>query len=221
METFDWGAYVQTFTLGAFPWISQLKKLDIHFKSKGFDAHGIYNFFASIFSMSIFIYMSESLPYEIINFPSWWIFIISAFVLCLIYIFIYIYYKNDVNSDKMKWPIFVNFVSYVLLFCTLTTGFGLLKVHYGYYYFKGRVVNEKEEPISSAFLEVRGNSNEVINEFYSDDKGVFNILIAKDDFEKCRSFIILKENYHEEKGYISKAAFNDQIEKIILNEFEE
>jgi hypothetical protein len=54
IEIDDVKPLLEAFVAGAFPWISQLKALKIHFEIEDFDVSSISNFFASLFAVSIF-----------------------------------------------------------------------------------------------------------------------------------------------------------------------
>lgn len=189
---------IQMFTLGAFPWISQFKKLKIHFEIKEFKLASIYNFFASLFSISIFAYCNYSNPYQLISLPSWWIFILFSLILTIVYFTIYFFYKEKVESKKNKISVIFNFIIYIAIFCSLTLGFGLLKVYSNYYVIKGKVVDYSDNNLSLSEVEVGISDNDRKFEQISltDKDGNFQLLIQKEYIEDYKYLSVSKEGYY-------------------------
>ncbi|MCH7827064.1 MAG: hypothetical protein IIC75_03665 [Bacteroidetes bacterium] len=193
----DYQNLIQMFALGAFPWISQLKKLKIHFEIKGFKLASIYNFFASLFSISIFAYCNYSNPYQLISLPSWWVFILISLIFTITYFSIYFFCKEKVESKKIKTPVIFNFINYIAIFCFLTLGFGLLKVYSNYYVIKGEVVDFRDNNLSLSGVQVGiyDNNRKYEQISLTDKDGNFLLLIEKKYIKDYKHLSVSKEGY--------------------------
>ncbi|WP_452226820.1 hypothetical protein [Lacinutrix cladophorae] len=214
----DFTTIIESFLVGAFPWISQLRGLDIHFKIPSFNLKSIFNFFASLFSLSIFLYMNRLDVYDFIYWPDWKLFIGIGFILMISYFVVLIYRMSDVNSNKSKWPIILNFITYILIFSCLTTGFGLLKTYKDHYVVKGIVVNNKEELIEKSIITLlyKNDSQYDVRTMTNLD-GKYSLVIPKEianDFNKLEVIKNGYKNYSEQFGNIS--ALKSLTKKIIL-----
>lgn len=199
-QMFDWQVYTEAFALGAFPWISQLKKLNIHFDSDGLDLKGIFNFFASLFAMSIYLYINGALPKTVLYYlPAWYWFIITAFILALLYFGMFIYTRSSVSQGRMKWPIIFNFILYLALFSNLTSGFGLLRILQENYMFTGKIVDKiSNKELKGAKIIVKSiDEMECYASDASKDDGSFLLVIEKTDFPRCNRFTVTLDGYNE------------------------
>lgn len=197
---FDWQVYTEAFALGAFPWISQLKKLNIHFDSDGLDLKGIFNFFASLFAMSIYLYVNGALPKTVLyHFPAWYWFMIASFICALLYFGLFIYKRAEVSTGKLKWPILVNFVLYLFLFINLTSGFGLLRILQENYIFEGHVqMQSSTDDLKGAKITIKDIKGvECLASDISDGGGDFILVLSKEDFAKCNRFTVTLDAYDE------------------------
>ena len=199
----DWKDTIEAFTLGAFPWISELKKMDIHFKKSNIEISKIDNFFASLFATSIFFYFTNINKYQLIHIWTWWVFILSAFILTIIYFIIFISNKEQVNNNKTNWPIIVCFVLYILIFCSLTTGFGILNVYKDSVVIKGQVHNSAGKCTRSDFS-ILFNSGKILN-FKTNLNGDYVVLIDKDSIDKIQKI----EVKNHENEYFSYYTFSE------------
>ncbi len=194
---YNWEIYIQAFLLGAFPWISQLKKLNIHFQIPDTELKGIYNFFASILAISIFLYIGGTLPKTIlVNLLDWFWFIGIAGISSFFYFIVYIYKRDQVQKGTIKWPIILNFVFYMIIFSSLTTGFGILKIYTNNYVIVGKIINIiNSEPVEKAKLTITDIRNNVIAADYSNKKGQFLILIDHKKFKDCKFMKVETDRY--------------------------
>jgi len=203
-EGFDWNTITQAFTLGAFPWITQFKKLEIHLTLPGMKTRTVNNFFASLFAMSLFTVVTYSHPFQVIHFPSWKIFIGSAFILSIVFVAFYIYFKDMRAARFYKLAVMGQFVIYIFLFCSLTMGFGELKIFANYYVFKGQVVNANINEGLKCEVVIMDNDSTVMS-LITDDDGRFNLLINNRNFpeglgidlEHCDKLVAYSEQYKE------------------------
>ncbi|SNR70894.1 hypothetical protein [Dokdonia pacifica] len=180
---YDYSIIAEAFLVGAFPWISQLRNLDIHFKIPSFNLKSIFNFFASLFGISIYIILNRLGKYDLLYWPDWKLFILIALLLTIIYMIILIYKRKEVNTGKLKWPILLNFVIYIFIFCNLTSGFGLLETYKDHYVFKGIVVNKQGIGVGKTSILVISDENEINT--LTDQEGNFSFLVPK---EKADSY---------------------------------
>ncbi|MEP3390496.1 MAG: hypothetical protein ABJO02_20050 [Reichenbachiella sp.] len=213
MNEFDWQTISQAFSLGAFPWISQLKKLKIHLDLKNYDSRTINNFFASLFAMSVFIFFNYSHPYQIIHFPTWWIFIIVAFFLSIIYISIFIFFRDRDKDKKYRIVLIISIVVYILIFSSLTAGFGILKVYSRYYVFNGVVIDkntDKGYPYANIVIENEEN-DQIVAEIQTNRKGQFKLLVNNPNHEDgigikvddCQSLTVISDEYQDETAELN------------------
>lgn len=190
---FNWEIYIQAFLLGAFPWVSQLRKLDIHFDVEGLDIKSISNFFASIFAISIFLFIEGTLPKTLlVNFLNLFWFIGIALISTLAFFIVFIYWRNEVKTKATRWPVILNFVLYLIIFSSLTTGFGILKVETSHFVLSGLVVDKKDgKGIPRASLQLKDVRDIVIASDRTDSTGSVLLLIPR---EKIKSINRLNVN---------------------------
>jgi hypothetical protein len=212
----NWAPFAQSVGLGLFPWISQFQALDIHFNIPNLNIKSISNFFANLFSSSIFFYISQSLPYEVIGFPKWWVFIIASFILTISYFTIYLFFKEDVAGGNKKWLVIVNFLSYVFIFCLLTTGFGLLKVYEGHYVLDGKV-ESLGKPVAEATIIFKNEEGSTITEFKTNQEGKFVFVLEKKVFDTCSECTVLADGFKDKTMLLSPSTIIETIENINLS----
>jgi 5-hydroxyisourate hydrolase-like protein (transthyretin family) len=179
---------LEAFVAGAFPWISQFKALKIHFEIEDFDVSSISNFFASLFAVAIFGFFQYLHPSQLSLLLYWQGFIVGALVLTVIFISIFFYYRKEVNCGNKKHIVILNLAIYILIFCSLTTGFSLLRVYKPYYVVQGKVLDEItnkgiENLDISIFRKVDDEKTQYSTTKTESD-GDFVILIKKEDADK-------------------------------------
>jgi hypothetical protein len=215
----DFSIIIEYFLAGAFPWISQLKQLDFHFKLPSFDLKSIFNFFASLFSISVFIYMDRLDVYDFVYWPNWKLFIGLSFVLTILYFIILIYKRVDVNSNKLKLPIIINFIIYILIFSTLTTGFGLLNIYKDNYVVKGIVIDQNVNPLKEVgvYLHYKNASeDDIITQ--TDKFGRYYLLIPKTHSDDYNSIDFDKGGYNIRTiNFGNLSALKSMSKKVTLN----
>lgn len=221
---FSWNEAIQAFMLGAFPWISQFKKLDIHFRLKDIEIRSIYNFFASLFSFSIFFYLNYSHPDQLMDLLGWWWFISFSFLLTSIYFTIFFFFREKVNLNILKWPVIINFFVYVLIFCMLTTGYGLLRVYKDYLIIEGKVVEESTgKGIAQAEITIDDSEAKTLKNIVSDRKGRFKVLLnrEKNELSRCKTITVEIFSYSRfEKTLKEGTSLIYHIKKIKLSKME-
>lgn len=108
----DWTDLIKLFLVGAFPWVSELRNLDIHFDQPNIKTSSIFNFFASLFAMGLFVYSYYVNPYQLIQLPQWGYFLLSSCILTILYFSIFIFNKEKVHQGTRKGVVIVNFIIY-------------------------------------------------------------------------------------------------------------
>nr|WP_294858406.1 hypothetical protein [uncultured Fluviicola sp.] len=178
----DWTDLIKLFGVGAFPWISELRKLDIHFEQPGIKTSSIFNFFASLFAMGIFAYSFYVNPYQLIQLPNWIYFLVGACILTILYFSFYIYFKESVKKGMKKGIVIVQFIIYILIFCSLTTAFGLLKVFKDYVVIDGKVLDSKGKTTDADFNIYFNDGRQII--FKSKQNGTYIVMFKINELEK-------------------------------------
>ena len=193
---FNWETVIQAFLLSAFPWISQFKKLDIHFESPNLKARSIFNFFASLFALAIFSYTNYVHPDQLIALPQWWWFTLLSLILTFGYFALFLYLKEKVKNNALKWPILVNFFIYIFIFCSLTIGFSLLKVYQNYILVEGKVIlDTSEKEFVDAEITISDSKGDALKHIRTDRNGEFKLLLEKTDLPVCKSISVTCYSY--------------------------
>lgn len=187
----EWNDIPQLFIAGAFPWISELKTLDIHFEQPGIKTSSIFNFFASLFAVGLFTYSNYANAYQLIQLPSWWVFLLIGAVLTIVYYTIYTYYRAGVNEGKYTGIVILNFVIYILIFCCLTSSFGLLKIYKDYVVVTGKVYGSDEKAAPSEF-EIKYAGNKQMK-FKTDTRGHYTILLKREELNQVEAITTQSE----------------------------
>lgn len=198
----DWTQLAEAFTLGAFPWISQLKRLKIHFEMTDLDVAAILNFFASLFALGIYGYFTYAHPTQAIDLPHWYVFLTLSAMLTVIYFGNFIWQRKQVLQGSVKWPVIFGFVLYLGIFSLLTAGFGTLHVLKDFVVIEGNVVDSSSsKPVDYVDVEVKGDNYR--SSAITDNDGHFKILVKKSNFEDLTNFIISKPGHLEKTVSLS------------------
>ena len=201
----EWTNLAEAFVAGGFPWISQFRKLRIHFEVvadkqvDGRDFRTIFNFFASLFATSIYGYSIYAHPMDIVTWPRWWVFILGALALTVAYLGLFLFYSKDVRDNRKMGIVLTNFGLYIGIFCCLTAGFGVLRVLDDYYVLRGEVVDIQSGaavPRADIGFEGLENYHSVAR---TDDDGEFVHLIEKPNLEKINRVVVTKDGYQEKR----------------------
>lgn len=180
--------------VGIFPWISQIKGLDIHFKNRNFPLKTIFNVFASLFSLAIFYGIGQAQTTDLLEKPHWAYFIVLGFIVLILYFIVLFYKRSSVNSGQSKWPIILNFALYSIFFASITIGFGLQRPYQDHYILNGSL-NLKEiglEPSENKieiFLYPKTHSSKILHEIPKKN-GKFRFKIKKESFENYNRLFI-------------------------------
>lgn len=214
-----WDDIIKLFLVGAFPWISEFKRLEIHFNVKGFNLSAIYNFFASLFACALFTYSYFVSPYQLVSLPPWWVFMLISFILIIVYFIIFFFYSAAVNEGKRKPLVIVNFISYVLIFCCLTIGFAEVKLFKQFHVLSGRVVDKQSlKPIPYADVVLQG---EAINQWMdsrTNKKGGFTFFIDSASFKMLKKIRVTAVNYEtDEKIFLGESSIYTYSKSIEMN----
>lgn len=169
----DWSIYIALFVAGGFPWITQIKNLDLHFSYGGQSFKEVFNAFASLFSFSIFFFMKAAVSDRFaFFFGFWWAILLIAFLLIVVYLYILMYRREN----KGIYGMLIAFVIYVSIFCTLVGGFGLLYFEKDYYMISGKIEGVKNEKVK---IEIY-SGNKLTKAVLSDRDGDFYLTLRKD-----------------------------------------
>lgn len=189
----DLSGLAQAFVLGAFPWVSQLRQLDIHFKRGDYDCAAVFNLFASLFACAFFMYSRQAHPTQFVAWPAWYYFLAAAFLFTVAYFVLFILGRDRVKEGKWTPAIVVNFVLYVSIFVALTSGFGLLRLFEPYVVIRGTVVDETGAPLTAVDVEL-SNPEGYARSTVTDDRGGFVILVEKDALNEITRGVFTTHN---------------------------
>ena len=198
MVTLDWSNLIEAFVSGGFPWISQFKQLKIHFNlGDEMDLRTIFNFFGSLFATSIYGFSIYTHPIEVVTMPAWWVFILLALLLTILYLGLLLFYGRSEKTPFSITIVIISFVLYVGIFCSLTAGFGVLRVLEGYYVLRGQVV-EAVSGIGVPGAEIDFTGGNGYRSFVRADKsGRFVHLIEKDDLDRINKLDVTKDGFRD------------------------
>lgn len=211
----DWTDLTKLFIVGAFPWISELRNLDIHFEQPNIKTSTIFNFFASLFAMGIFVYSYYVNPYQLIQLPRWGYFLLFACLLTILFFALFIYSKEAVKRGKQKGVVILQFSIYILIFCSLTTCFGLLRVFKDYVVVHGKVVSSTNQPTIADFNIYFKEDRQMT--FRSNAKGVYTLMINTKDVDRITK-IEAKNSFGEgfEINTFGQVSVFDYLDKVQL-----
>ena len=195
----DWYNLAEAFVAGGFPWISQFRQLEIHFKlGDETDLRTVFNFFGSLFATSIYGYSIYAHPIEVVSMPAWWVFILTALVLTVFYLGLFLLFGRAKRTTFSIFIVITSFVIYVGIFCSLTAGYGALRVFEGYYILRGQVVDSKTRTgVPDAEIDFSGDSGygAVVR---ADKEGKFVHLIEKKDLDGINEVLVTKKGYRND-----------------------
>ncbi len=214
----DWSLYVGAFGLGAFPWISQIKSLKIHFRNRTQDFRSVNNVFASVFSISIYLFLGGSLSKSIlVNIPEWYVFMIMAAISAIVFFSIYLYCYDRVLNHGIKWPIVVNLILWMSLFANLTFGFGVLRIYTNNTVVKGTIFHDlKERSLSKSKIAVYDLTGTEVASAITNRKGQFVLLVPNDKSPNCRRFEVRTFGFHPALKSIVNVQDLDQLDGMTL-----
>ena len=194
----DWTTVAQAFAVGGFPWISQMKALKIHYVLKGVDVAGISNFFASLFGLGVYAYVSYSHPVQALWLPDWWIGLAVAGLLTSIFFANFVLFREAVEAGRLVWMTIVQFVIYVLIFVSLTAGFSTLKLFEHHYIYEGRVVIQGTQTgVVGAEVRLGNDTAGVLTKTASAQDGKFRIVLEKEEGKRLRNILVTAGGMNE------------------------
>ncbi len=197
----DWTEVAQSLYLGAFPWISQFRRLDFHFQRPGLDLKSIDNFFASLFAIGIAAYGNWAPAEQLLDLPRWYWLFSAALVLTIAFFTLYLYERERVsaNHSRVRWPIVANFILYVLVFCFLAAGFAALGVYQDYVVVRGEVVDQGTgKPIAGAAIDLTPPGGSPRHSGQSASNGRFEIAVPQGkEYKDIDEATITAEGYED------------------------
>jgi len=211
----DWSTIAIAFAAGGFPWISQLKQLPIHFALPDLDLSAIFNFFASLFAVSVFAFCVYAHPLQVIEMPRWYWLVGAAFMLTAIYFSLFLYWRASVTAGTTRWPVIVNFIVYVLIFVTLTAGFGVLKLLDPYTLVEGTVVAGDNTAVANAEVEVTNQQDYFVTAL-TDEDGRFVLLLEKEPAKGLTQASITKDGTRRQITFSSAFSVPTTLRRVVL-----
>jgi hypothetical protein len=138
----------------------------------------IFNFFASLFAAGVYSYSYYINPYQTVGLPGWYYFLSAAAVMTIVYFSLFFYHKAKVEKGERKAVVVINFCLYILIFCTLTFGFAILKTFKEDMVVHGRVLASNGLPSRKADIQIStiGNSKFTLS---TDSKGQFTLFLDR------------------------------------------
>lgn len=198
----DWTRVAGGLSLGVFPWISQLRQLDLHFKRSNLDLKSIDNFFASLFAIGIAAYGNWAPPDQLLDLPRWYWCLLAALLLTVVFFSIFLYNREGVAApgSALRWPIILNFVLYNGVFCCLATGFATLAVYQDYVIVEGRVIMQTGgAPIADATIELSTEGQLARYTALTNLQGRFRLVVPKAPFKAIDHALITAASYEDRK----------------------
>jgi hypothetical protein len=182
--------------------MTQLRRLDLHFKYRGHDLRSVFNFFASLFAFAAFAYCTYATPAELLWLTNWIWYLGVGLVMAVAYFAILFTLREAVEAEKdaKKWPVLVNFVLYILLFVSLTTGFALIRLRGAYILVTGTVRNSRtHRPLDNAFIEFRTHDGSYAEQASSDRRGHFAVYLERTASADIGEVRCSRDGYDDEK----------------------
>lgn len=174
----------------ASPWLSELRGLPLHFKPTILpNLKEINNVFATIFSGAFYIFVRNSPPNYLIDLWPWWTFLILSFVCFITILSLLLWKKKDVNNDKTKCPIVLHSGFYIILFCSITMGCGLVKLLEDHVYLDGKAIEaEQGSSVKNVLVQLYDVNEKIRCQVQGDAKGHYETLISKDTFGSIKDW---------------------------------
>lgn len=135
----------------------------------------------------MYLFVSESHPDNLIRLWPWQAFWGLAALSALIVLGLLLWAKEGVENvnKKWKWPVVVHTIFYITLFCSITMGFGLLKLLEDHVYLAGTVIEaESGSPVKDPSLLLYDAGDNLRCQVKGDGEGYCETLIKK---ETCNS----------------------------------
>lgn len=211
----DWTTIAIAFAAGGFPWISQFKQLPVHFALPDLDLSAIFNFFASLFAVAVYAFCIYAHPLQVIALPRWHWLVSAAFILTVIYFLVFLYWRDGVKAGSTRWPVIVNFIVYVLIFVTLTAGFGVLKLLDPYLLIEGVVVNNANAMVGNAEVEITNQQDYSVTAVTGDD-GHFVLLLDKTRAGQVTQASVSKDGIQRQITFSSAFSVPMTMRRVVL-----
>jgi hypothetical protein len=167
----------------------------------------IFNFFASLFAVGLYAYCSYAHPTQVIGLPAWYYFLGAAIPLTVVFFVVFLYHRDRVKSGAELWPVVVNFVLYISIFATLTTGFGILKIFEPYLVIQGVVVDEAGNGLGNVDVEV-SDQQTYVRSGITDGEGRFIILVDKTRVESLTRAVMTSSDGARERQITFSGGFS-------------
>ena len=176
--------------IAASPWLSELKKLPLHFNFPGLpQIKEINNVFATIISGILYIFVKNSPPSYLIVMWPWWTFLIFSFLSFAIILSLLIWKKEDVEKDRTRWPVILHSTFYIVLFCSITIGCGLVKLLESHVHLAGKATAAEEgSPVKNVLVQLYDKEERIRCQVQGDAKGFYEALIKKDTFDRIKDW---------------------------------
>lgn len=150
----DWQKVAETSASFSIPYLTAFTQLPIFFRNW----KNIYVVVASLIAASIYACIRYTDPnFLFLSLSNWWIFIIAAFALIILYIFIFTRHGADpVNKKVPVWGLMI----FVLLYASIIVSFSLLFQSFDHRLVKGKITDEQGKPVQGATVNLYFKTND-------------------------------------------------------------
>jgi hypothetical protein len=215
VDTGDWTVYVALFVAGGFPWITQIKNLQIHFVYADKELQEIFNSFASLFSFSLFFFIKTTIVDQFAQIREyWWLLLFLALILVAAYLVIFLSYLTKGKIINLP-GIIIAFIIYISIYCTLVSGFSLLYLEKDYFFIKGNVTGENNEGVDNAAILVLDEDETILKRISTNNSGKFYAVLPKKN--KFKRFEVYAKGFkYTRKTLTDSSELINKLEEIKL-----
>lgn len=197
----DWGMHVAATGVSLSPWLTEIKKIPLHFSPPQLkNLKEVNNILATVFAGAIYTYVTFSLPSVILGLLSWWYYWIIAGVCAVGMLILLLWKKSVVNTKGTPWPAVLHSILYITMFCLVTLSFGQLNILKEYVPIYIAVYDSKTDAPLPAFVSMQKPSGADVFKCHANENGKASVILDRVTFENisnCHLVIMLS-------GYITK-----------------
>lgn len=183
---------IGAFVVAVSPWVTELERLPLHFKPPVLkELRGINNAVATILSGTLYIFVSQSHPDNLIRMWPWWIFFLMSAASFVFILILLLWKKEDVEDEnnQHKWPVVVHSVLYCFLFCCITMGFGLVKLLEDHVHLTCKVIEAQTgSPVKNPLVSLYDADNKVQCQVDGGAGGYCETLIKKETCNNIKNW---------------------------------
>ena len=223
MDADSISATIKTVTTAGFlslPWISQISRLNWHFKLGTVSQSKLFNTLAAILSSLVFSYLSWQEPgVFLVLTPTYWWFV-SSLGSIVVYYGLYIKYGGQVPPSSAFWILPTALSCYIVVCTTLAVFTASVLARHDYYIISG-VVSEKSTPqmksLGGAKITLMDDSNISLKDTFSDATGRFVLPVRKPKSTSTSSPWSLQADCDGYQQYISPLFKQDNHTDAAIN----